>query len=137
MYMFGVVRNVHVWENYTYMITSKWFRFIVANIYKIHRYVIAHILYVICVICISKKLKYLKNEARESKPQATGIVSIITESDIDNKLKPRGIKVLTMRWTPILDDNYLASCSIWWNWTFEDKLDIYARHLLFIIPVIF
>ena len=23
--------------------------------------------YVICVICISKKLKYLKNEARESK----------------------------------------------------------------------
>ena len=25
--------------------------------------------YVICVICISKKLKYLKNEARESKTE--------------------------------------------------------------------
>ena len=27
--------------------------------------------YVICVICISKKLKYLKNEARESKTGAS------------------------------------------------------------------
>ena len=47
----------------------KWFRFIIAKIYNILRYVIPHIYYVIRVICISKKLKYLKNEARESKPE--------------------------------------------------------------------
>ena len=42
----------------------KWFRFIIAKIYNILRYVIP-VYYVICVIFLSKKLKYLKNEARE------------------------------------------------------------------------
>ena len=50
------------------MYILKWFRFIIAKIYNILRYVIPRI-YVICVICISKKLKYLKNEARESKTE--------------------------------------------------------------------
>ena len=29
--------------------------------------------YVICVICISKKLKYLKNEAKESKTESCNL----------------------------------------------------------------
>ena len=59
MYMFDVV------EKHTHMITSKWFRFIIAEIYNILRYVITSYRDCICVICISKKLKYLKNEALE------------------------------------------------------------------------
>ena len=47
-----------------------WFRFIIAKIYNILRYVIVRILlYVICAVCISKKQKYLKNKAREQKTE--------------------------------------------------------------------
>ena len=40
--------------------------------------------YVICVICISKKLKYLKNEARESKTERQLAYSVIL-SVLSNK----------------------------------------------------
>ena len=51
MYMFGAVRETHA-HNYFEVVFSD--MSLIIN-------------YVICVICISKKLKYLKNEARESK----------------------------------------------------------------------
>ena len=59
MYLFGVVRETHAHDYYEVR-----FRFIRAKIPNILRYVIC-----ICVICISKKLKYLKNEAREPKTE--------------------------------------------------------------------
>ena len=40
-YKMKSLQNVHVWwEKHTYMITSKWFRFIIVKIYHILRYVI-------------------------------------------------------------------------------------------------
>ena len=63
MYMFGVVGETHAHDYYEVR-----FCFIRAKIHNILRYVIP-VYYVICVICISKKLKYLKNEAREPKTE--------------------------------------------------------------------
>ena len=48
------------------MYILKSFRCIIANTYNILQYV-NPLYYVICVICITKKLKYLKNEARNRK----------------------------------------------------------------------
>ena len=42
------------WEKHTHMITSKWFRFIIAKIYKILRYVIVRILRHMCNLHIKK-----------------------------------------------------------------------------------
>ena len=55
-----------LWEKHTHMITSKWFRFIIAKIYNILRYVIPHILRHTCM-CIKetkisqKRSKGIKN----------------------------------------------------------------------------
>ena len=62
------LQNVHVWcrgRN-----TSKLFRFIIAKIYCITFSDMSLLVYyVICVICISEKLKFVKNEAMESKTE--------------------------------------------------------------------
>ena len=62
MYMFGVVGEAHAHD---YFEVTSFYN--IAKIYNILRYVIAHVLR--NVVCISKKLKYLKNEARESKTE--------------------------------------------------------------------
>ena len=59
MYMFGVVGETHA-HDYFEVIS-----FYNSRDINILRYVIASYRDCICVICISKKLKYLKNEARE------------------------------------------------------------------------
>ena len=62
MYMFGVVaRNTLFAINFIYNIL--YIRYITFSDMLLLVY------HVICVICISKKLKYLKNEARESKTE--------------------------------------------------------------------
>ena len=52
------------WEKHTHMITSKWFRFIIAKIYNILGYVIPHKLRHVCNLHIKET-----NEARESKTE--------------------------------------------------------------------
>ena len=55
------------WEKHTHMITSKWFRFIIAKIYNILRYVIPHVLRHMCNLHIKeteicqKRRKGIKN----------------------------------------------------------------------------
>ena len=63
MYMFGVVGETHA-RDYFEMISFY-------NSKDIATFSDMSLLvyYVICAICISKKLKYLKNEARESKTE--------------------------------------------------------------------
>ena len=52
IYMFGVVGETHAHDYFE-----------VISFYNSNMSLLVY--YVICVICISKKLKYLKNEARE------------------------------------------------------------------------
>ena len=65
MYMFGVVGETHVHDYFEIIsfYNSKRRTYITFSDMSLIRN------YVICVICISKKLKYLKNEARESKTE--------------------------------------------------------------------
>ena len=57
------LQNVHVWcrGRNTHMITSKWFRFIIAKIYNILRYVIARLLRHICNLHIKRLLRHICN----------------------------------------------------------------------------
>ena len=63
MYMFGVVGETHAHD---YFEVISFYN----SIYSITFSDMSLLVYyVICVICISKKLKYLKNKARESKTE--------------------------------------------------------------------
>ena len=54
MHILYLCRCLVWWEKHTHIITSKWFRFIIAKIYNILRYVIPHI-YVMCNLRIKEK----------------------------------------------------------------------------------
>ena len=53
--------------------------------------------YVICVICISKKLKYLKNEARESKTERLEILARSNPSPVARVFLFRNIQGKDLR----------------------------------------
>ena len=53
--------------------------------------------YVICVICISKKLKYLKNEARESKTERIEILARSNPSPVARVFLFRNIQGKDLR----------------------------------------
>ena len=71
LYMFSIIKRIYKcllsWAKHTHMITSKWFRFIIAKIYNILRYVIARILRHMCNLHIKeteisqKRSKGIKN----------------------------------------------------------------------------
>ena len=64
MYMFGVV-GTHTHDYFEVILFYNRIRYIYTSNDTLEKL----LYYVICVICISKKLKYLKNEARESKTE--------------------------------------------------------------------
>ena len=69
LYIFAIIKRNH-FEVIMYVRFShdtKHVHFEVISFYNSKDILLVY--YVICVICISKKLKYLKNEARESKTE--------------------------------------------------------------------
>ena len=64
MYMFGVMGETHAHDYFEVIsfYNSKDIHITFSDMSLL-------VYYVICVICMSKKLKYLKNEARESKTE--------------------------------------------------------------------